>query len=31
MTLTMAGVIVTASMAAMGVWSLWKQIPLLFK
>ena len=29
--LSLAGVIVTASMTAMGAWSLWKQIPLLFK
>ena len=29
--LTLGGVIVAASMAAMGVWSLWKQIPLLFR
>jgi Mn2+/Fe2+ NRAMP family transporter len=29
--LTAAGVVVTVSMAAMGVWSIWKQIPLLFR
>jgi len=29
--LTLAGVIVATSMAAMGVWSLWTQIPLLFR
>jgi Mn2+/Fe2+ NRAMP family transporter len=29
--LTAAGVIVAASMAAMGLWSLWSQIPLLFR
>jgi len=29
--LTAAGVIVTVSMASMGVWSLWTQLPTLFK
>jgi Mn2+/Fe2+ NRAMP family transporter len=29
--LTTAGVVVTVSMAAMGAWSIWKQIPLLFR
>jgi Mn2+/Fe2+ NRAMP family transporter len=29
--LTSAGVVVAASMASMGIWSLWRQIPLLFK
>jgi Mn2+/Fe2+ NRAMP family transporter len=29
--LAAAGTVVAASMAAMGIWSLWTQIPLLFK
>jgi len=29
--LTAAGVVVTLSMAGMGLWSIWKQIPLLFR
>jgi Mn2+/Fe2+ NRAMP family transporter len=29
--LTAAGIVVTLSMAAMGLWSIWKQIPLLFR
>jgi Mn2+/Fe2+ NRAMP family transporter len=29
--LASGGVVVAASMAAMGLWSLWTQIPVLFK
>jgi len=29
--LTAAGVFVTVTMAVMGVWSIWKEIPLLFR